>query len=263
MAATLIYSKAIFGQAIRVFVGPGNLSIYPTPTGWALVGGGSYSHASVGEWSIWAERQLNSCYNSDGFGSGMPSGSAVDGSVTVSGSTGSSTVHAATVAYDIAGAASAFTEHDGPTSWSDTYFAGTTPSSKKLTGTVSYVAPLGPCISVGCPSIHGIGVITGGSTGVPISGYIYSIGPNVPMTLTISAGSLPPGLSIGTWDAASSEAPFTGTPTTHGSYSFTIRASGSDGLYNENNCSMTISGEDIPPEPTTGKKTRSMWYTIG
>lgn len=83
----------------------------------------------------------------------------------------------------------------------------------------------------------------GGTVGTSYSDYVKSVGAT---NITITSGSLPPGLS-GAWESSTSGFRVTGTPTTAGSYSFTLTASNSSGINTTYNASITISG---PPSAT-------------
>ncbi len=93
-----------------------------------------------------------------------------------------------------------------------------------------------PDITQTCP-------LTSGTEGVSYSATLTTAG-SAPLTWTISAGSLPTGLSLSTGGA------LTGTPTTAGSYSFTLSVENSVDT-DTKSCSMTIDS-DGEPEPSSG-----------
>lgn len=66
-----------------------------------------------------------------------------------------------------------------------------------------------------------------------------------PISWSVIDGTLPPGLSL---DAETGE--LTGTPTTAGTYTFTIRATDDNGITATRHLSLTVSAEDIPDDPT-------------
>ena len=84
----------------------------------------------------------------------------------------------------------------------------------------------------------------GGQVGAPYSSALAATGGVPPYTFSITAGSLPPGLTL-----SSSTGAISGTPTTPGSFSFTIQAADSTGTSAgtaTSNCGITIA-----PAPVT------------
>jgi hypothetical protein len=69
-------------------------------------------------------------------------------------------------------------------------------------------------------------------------------GGQTPYTWSLSAGALPAGLRLGAQSGA-----ITGTPTTAGTSSFTVRVTGSDGLSSERSFSITIVEGEPPSAP--------------
>lgn len=66
-----------------------------------------------------------------------------------------------------------------------------------------------------------------GTVGIAYQDEWYLEGCATPVTFTLQSGSLPPGLSLSTLTGAEGE--ISGTPTTAGTYSFTLRASNAYG----------------------------------
>ncbi|HYP27184.1 MAG TPA: NBR1-Ig-like domain-containing protein [Blastocatellia bacterium] len=69
--------------------------------------------------------------------------------------------------------------------------------------------------------------LAGATTGSAYSGQVTAIGGTSPYTWQVTAGSLPPGLSIASTSATT--AGITGTPTTDGNYNFTVQATDNAG----------------------------------
>ena len=77
-----------------------------------------------------------------------------------------------------------------------------------------------------------------GTVSIPYQMEWYLEGCATPVTFSLLSGSLPPGLSLSTLTGAEGE--ISGTPTTAGTYSFTLRASNAFGTA-DNSFSITIS----------------------
>ena len=87
----------------------------------------------------------------------------------------------------------------------------------------------------------------GGQVGVGYSDQLSVSGGTAPYTWSVSAGSLPPGLSLG-----STSGLISGTPTTTGNYAFTVRIVDADGQSDTRPATITIVGSpvlDFPPPP--------------
>lgn len=79
------------------------------------------------------------------------------------------------------------------------------------------------------------GAAQDGQAELAYSGYTYSIsGGEAPLTVTVRDGSLPPGLEV------SSAGVLSGTPTLAGTYAFTLRVTGANGLWDEIEDSVSI-----------------------
>jgi uncharacterized repeat protein (TIGR01451 family) len=94
-------------------------------------------------------------------------------------------------------------------------------------GVINYTYNTGPALLFASPP--------GGEVGVSYSDSLTVTGGTSPFTWSISAGSLPPGITIGT-----STGLLTGTPTTAGTYSFTVKVTDSAGLSATEATSITI-----------------------
>ncbi len=96
--------------------------------------------------------------------------------------------------------------------------------------------PAGACsVTVG---VGGIG--TSGTVGVSYSGSASSSGGTGPYTYSISSGSLPPGLSL------SESGVLSGTPTTAGTYTFTVQSQDSGGTTGTASVTITIAPGATP-----------------
>jgi len=78
--------------------------------------------------------------------------------------------------------------------------------------------------------------------GVAYSSQAVATGGVTPYTFSVSAGVLPPGLTLNASTGA-----VTGTPTTAGSYSFTLKVTDSTGASKTANCSISV----VAPQPLT------------
>jgi large repetitive protein len=99
--------------------------------------------------------------------------------------------------------------------------------SQGTEGTVSYTYNTGPALIFGSPP--------GGEVGVSYSDPLTVTGGTSPFTWSISSGSLPPGITIG-----ASTGLLSGTPTTAGTYSFTVKVTDIAGLSATEATSITI-----------------------
>ncbi len=118
-------------------------------------------------------------------------------------------------------------------------------SGNALTGTTTPPPPLTPFITTGS--------LPDGDVDIPYEEPVEAIGGTRPYSWTITAGSLPPGLSIG-WTTVVHDhnIVITGTPMTEGLYTFTIRVTDDDSNYDEKQFGITIRSfkittESLPP----------------
>ena len=110
------------------------------------------------------------------------------------------------------------------------------PASRQYTIVIAAVCP---AITLN-PLTLPLGVI-----GVPYSQNITASGGSAPYAFSLSAGQLPPGLALSS--ASPSSALLSGTPTTFGSYAFTIRVSDANGcLANISYSNLQIVGATVP-----------------
>ena len=96
-----------------------------------------------------------------------------------------------------------------------------------IAGTGSYTYNPGPALLFPAPP--------GGEVGVAYSDQLTVTGGTSPFTWSVSAGSLPPGLTL-----SGSGGLLSGTPTTAGSYSFTVKVTDSTGLSDTEPVTLTI-----------------------
>ncbi len=98
---------------------------------------------------------------------------------------------------------------------------------------------------VSCPAITFVppGILTG-RIGLAYSWGFHATGGQAPYTYAIVSGSLPPGLAL-------SPGTISGTPTTAGSYTFTIRATDANGCTGERAYTLTVACPVITLNPTT------------
>ncbi|MFT3956764.1 MAG: putative Ig domain-containing protein [Piscinibacter sp.] len=116
---------------------------------------------------------------------------------------------------------------------------GATASKTGLTLIVN-AAPAGGC------SLTVSSTMSSGSVGVAYSGSITATGGSVPYTYSVSSGGLPPGVTL------SSSGALSGTPTTAGSYSFSVLAVDSGGATGTQTFSVTInSGVTVTVSPSS------------
>jgi len=112
---------------------------------------------------------------------------------------------------------------------SSSVVTGTVATSSGAVSVVYTYTPATPPVPV-CTSLPGSGTI-----GTPYSGTITVTGGVPPYTFAITGGSLPPGLTLNTTTGA-----ITGTPTTAGTYTFTVKVTDSIGQTGSTSCTITI-----------------------
>lgn len=105
-----------------------------------------------------------------------------------------------------------------------------------LVGTKSFTFTIGPSVA---PTIT-TGALSGGTVGVFYSQTVAtaSTGGYAPIYFTLSSGSLPLGLSLQSLDNRTGI--ISGTPSAAGIYSFTVKATGNDGLFSRKSLSIRI-----------------------
>src|SRR5215813_3644419 len=91
--------------------------------------------------------------------------------------------------------------------------------------------------------------LPGGTTGVPYSQTLTASNCTGPYTFSVTFGALPPGLML--VSTSSTTATITGTPTTAGSYSFTIQANGQFGSFGAYNYTLAITCPTIGIQPSS------------
>ncbi len=110
------------------------------------------------------------------------------------------------------------------------------PGSRQYTIVIPAVCPV---ITVNPPTLP-LGIV-----GAPYSQNITASGGSAPYTFALSTGQLPPGLVLSS--AGASSALLSGTPSTFGSYAFTIRVSDANGcLANISYSNVQIMGTTVP-----------------
>ena len=87
-----------------------------------------------------------------------------------------------------------------------------------------------------------------GNQGTPYSGTVSATGGVSPFTWSVSSGSLPPGLSLGA--STTSSVTITGTPSTQGTFNFTIKVTDSSGAFGTQPLSIAINAP-LPLKVTT------------
>ena len=120
-----------------------------------------------------------------------------------------------------------------------------------IAGTGSYTYNTGPALLFPPPP--------GGEVGVAYSDQLTVTGGTSPFTWSVSAGTLPPGLTLG-----ASTGLLSGTPTTAGSYSFTVQVTDHSGLTATEPVSLTvIAGPSLNfPAPPSGWTHTVYGYTL-
>src|SRR6202046_3407464 len=98
-----------------------------------------------------------------------------------------------------------------------------------IAGTGAYTYNPGPALLFPAPP--------GGEVGVAYSDQLTVTGGTSPFTWSVSAGALPPGVSLN-----ASTGLLSGTPTTAGTYSFTVKVTDSPGLSDTKSVSLSIIG---------------------
>jgi len=96
-----------------------------------------------------------------------------------------------------------------------------------------------------CPTITFVppGILTG-RVGLAYSWSFHATGGQLPYTYSIISGALPPGLAL-------SPGEITGTPTTEGSYTFTLRATDAKGCRGERQYTLLVGCPTITVNPTS------------
>ncbi|WP_199228409.1 putative Ig domain-containing protein [Caulobacter sp. D4A] len=117
-------------------------------------------------------------------------------------------------------------------------------------GNGSYTSTASANLTIAAPTITlspASGALPGGQAGVSYSQTFTSTGGVTPTTFAVTAGALPPGLSLSTNGLAS------GTPTSTGTYNFTVTATDSSGnnYTGSASYSITVSAPTIVVSPST------------
>ncbi len=117
-------------------------------------------------------------------------------------------------------------------------------------GNGSYTGTASANLTIAAPTITlspAAGALPGGQAGVSYSQTFTSTGGVTPTTFSVTAGALPPGLSLDTSGVAS------GTPTSTGTYNFTVTATDSSGNSYTGSAaySITVSAPTIVVSPST------------
>ena len=130
---------------------------------------------------------------------------------------------------------------------------GTFPFTIRITDSNGCFGDRAYSITVTCPVITiAPATLPGGTQGTPYSQTLTASGGNTPHTFAVTAGSLPPGLTL------TSAGLLSGTPTTPGSFPFTVTATeASGGCTGSQSYTVVISCPTItvapaPPSGTTG-----------
>ncbi|HEY3129614.1 MAG TPA: IPTL-CTERM sorting domain-containing protein [Acidobacteriota bacterium] len=100
--------------------------------------------------------------------------------------------------------------------------------------------------AVSCPGVIDMSPATlpNGTVGVAYSQTITASGGTAPYTFTITSGSLPPGLTLAS--SGPSTALLSGTPTTAGTFNFTVRATDSAGCFGSRLYALIINAPPCP-----------------
>ncbi|WP_423603363.1 putative Ig domain-containing protein [Sphingomonas sp. MS122] len=110
-------------------------------------------------------------------------------------------------------------------------------------GTQAYtITVLAPTIVLSPPA----GALPGATASVPYSQTFSASGGTGPYSFSLPAGALPVGMAF------SSSGNFSGTPTTPGTYNFSIRATDANGFNTTNNYSLTVVAPTIVLSPPAG-----------
>jgi len=91
------------------------------------------------------------------------------------------------------------------------------------------------------------GALTPGTVGEPYATGVFADGGETPYTWTLVSGALPPGLAL-----QASPGRITGTPTTAGTFAFTLRVDDAGGQSTTASYAITISQPPPPPSPPPG-----------
>ncbi len=120
-----------------------------------------------------------------------------------------------------------------------------------VAGSGSYTYNPGPALLFPAPP--------GGEAGVAYSDQLTVTGGTSPFTWSVSAGTLPPGLTLG-----ASSGLLSGTPTTAGTYTFTVKVADSSGLSDTEPVTLTIIGGPSLnfPAPPAGWTHTVYLYTL-
>ena len=120
-----------------------------------------------------------------------------------------------------------------------------------ISASTSYTYNAGPALLFPPPP--------GGEVGVAYSDQLTVTGGTSPFTWSVSSGSLPPGVTLG-----ASTGLLSGTPTTAGSYAFTVKVTDSSGLSSTEPVTMTIiAGPSLSfPAPPGGWTNTVYGYTL-
>jgi hypothetical protein len=85
--------------------------------------------------------------------------------------------------------------------------------------------------------------LPGGTVGVAYNQTLTGSGGNAPYHFTVAAGALPAGVTL----ASSSPGVLAGTPTTAGTFTFTLRATDANGCFVERPYSIVVAAAPVPP----------------
>ncbi|MBX7223363.1 MAG: choice-of-anchor D domain-containing protein [Blastocatellia bacterium] len=125
---------------------------------------------------------------------------------------------------------------------------GTTRNGTVTIAGQSFTVTQAPCPQIAINQTS----LPGGTVGAAYSQNITASGGTGPYTVTVTAGMLPPGLTL------AADGTLSGSPTTTGNYSFTVKAAESGGCFGSRDFSLGISGpptvtQFFPVAATTGK----------
>ncbi len=107
--------------------------------------------------------------------------------------------------------------------------------SKKQTGVIAVTITVAKSGTTTTPLVVTLTGPAAGTTGVAFNALLGATGGTAPYSFSVLAGSLPPGLSL------SSNGSITGTPTTVGTFTFSVQATDSKGATGTGNFSITVS----------------------
>ncbi len=100
--------------------------------------------------------------------------------------------------------------------------------------------------ATGCPITISPANLSPGNLGVPYSQQLMQVGGTGAINWTISSGSLPLGMMLNTGSGL-----LTGSPTSAGQFSFTVRATDVNGCYGENSYTLQINCQSLSITPAT------------